>query len=250
MRADFIEANLDRISLPVAEMFVSPQGEGPLVGQPSIFIRLNVCNLRCAWGKTKCDAWYTSWEPRDSREVSKTLREILEFCNEQAPVGHVVITGGEPFVHGEKTVMFSQALASNGYHITFETNGTIYHNVEADLIVMSPKLESSVPVEFDDRSQKMHEKARLNYEAMSKFMENYDYVFKFVVDMEEDFDEIFEDFIGPLDIPNHMICIMPQGIDRDTLRERAKMVLPYCYRHGFRYTPRIQIDIFGNTPGT
>ena len=43
----------------IAELFYSLQGEGTLVGMPSVFIRTSGCNLRCAW----CDTPYTSWAP-------------------------------------------------------------------------------------------------------------------------------------------------------------------------------------------
>ena len=48
-----------------SEIFHSIQGEGKLVGTPSVFVRTSFCNLRCVW----CDTPYTSWRPED-RDVS------------------------------------------------------------------------------------------------------------------------------------------------------------------------------------
>ena len=45
--------------MKIAELFYSVQGEGSLVGVPSVFMRTSGCNLRCAW----CDTPYTSWRP-------------------------------------------------------------------------------------------------------------------------------------------------------------------------------------------
>ena len=45
--------------MKIAEIFYSIQGEGTLVGVPSVFVRTSGCNLRCTW----CDTPYTSWQP-------------------------------------------------------------------------------------------------------------------------------------------------------------------------------------------
>ncbi|HLN46989.1 MAG TPA: 7-carboxy-7-deazaguanine synthase QueE, partial [Magnetospirillaceae bacterium] len=41
-------------TLRVNETFLSVQGEGSMIGTPSLFIRLDGCPLRCAW----CDTPY------------------------------------------------------------------------------------------------------------------------------------------------------------------------------------------------
>src|SRR5215813_9322925 len=99
----------------ISEIFYSVQGEGSLVGVPSIFIRTSGCNLRCSW----CDTPYTSWHPEgNAMSVDEVLGEIAQWGN----AGHAVITGGEPMIM-PGVIELSTRLRERGLHITFETAG-------------------------------------------------------------------------------------------------------------------------------
>src|ERR1035441_3044538 len=75
-----------RRALKIAELFYSIQGEGSLVGVPSVFIRTSGCNLRCAW----CDTPYTSWQPEGTElELERILDEVAAH-----PARHAVVTPG------------------------------------------------------------------------------------------------------------------------------------------------------------
>jgi hypothetical protein len=71
----------------ISEIFYSVQGEGTLVGVPSVFVRTSGCNLRCRW----CDTPYASWKP-EGTEMS--VEELLQVVNAH-PTRFVVVTGGE-----------------------------------------------------------------------------------------------------------------------------------------------------------
>ena len=113
-----------------SEIFYSIQGEGQLVGLPSVFFRTSYCNLRCIW----CDTPYTSWQPENKDiSVEDAVAAILAHDCKQ-----VVITGGEPFMQPKALISLCQQLQQRGLHITIETNGTLFESVEADLLSISP----------------------------------------------------------------------------------------------------------------
>src|SRR3954467_13587346 len=113
-----------RPALKIAELFYSLQGEGSLLGVPSVFVRTSGCNLRCSW----CDTPYTSWHPEgDTLSTAEVLQSIRRYgCS------HVVVTGGEPMIVPEMG-SFTDALRAEGMHITVETAGTVDAPVACDL---------------------------------------------------------------------------------------------------------------------
>src|ERR1700730_16122971 len=89
-RACCVAKDSGRPALKIAELFYSIQGEGSLVGVPSVFIRTSGCNLRCRW----CDTPYTSWNPEgEELDLDTILSRVRAF-----PAAHAVVTGGEPMI--------------------------------------------------------------------------------------------------------------------------------------------------------
>ena len=226
----------------ISEIFYSIQGEGRLLGMPSVFIRTSGCNLRCVW----CDTPYTSWRP-DGRDwnVKKILREVHKY-----PARHVVVTGGEPLLAPEIEEL-TQELKRNGAHVTIETAATIFKPVACDLISMSPKLANSTPWKrAKGKFAKMHEERRLNFGVLQKFIEGYDYQLKFVVERRQDLTEI-RDLLDQLDgVDRARVLVMAQGKTSGELRRKAKWIVELCKEHGYGFTPRLHIDLFGNRRGT
>ena len=223
-----------------SEIFYSIQGEGQLIGYPSVFFRTSYCNLRCIW----CDTPYTSWEPEDKDiSVEDAVDAILAHNCKQ-----VVITGGEPFMQPKDLTILCHRLRQNGKHITIETNGTLFERVEADLLSISPKLENSNPSEFNHHF-KQHQRNRINQEVLRQFLDYYNCQLKFVVETERDLFEIHQLEIE-MQIPASIIVLMPQGITNDQIQERQNWVVETCKKYGYRYSPRLHVDIWGDTRGT
>lgn len=221
------------------------------MGVPSLFVRLDTCNLRCRWGETLCDAHYTSWTPGEVREEIGHFVDRVEAELEAKDCGQLVITGGEPMLQAEVVQELCRMTSARpNTEVTIETNGTVFVSCAADLICLSPKLKSSTPL--GTKYEKMHSHARWNPVAIRGYMEQYNYYFKFVLDREQDVLEIMEMLMEvgqDLPDPSHVI-FMPQGVSSSELNSRGRWIAEVCKRLGVRYTPRLQIDLWGNRPGT
>ena len=226
----------------ISEIFYSVQGEGRLIGMPSVFVRTSGCNLRCVW----CDTPYTSWRPEGKDwTVKNILREVRKY-----PSRYVVITGGEPLLVREIETL-TAGLKRAGAHVTIETAATLFKPVACDLISMSPKLSHSTPWKKQKgKFARMHEKRRLNLEVIQQFIDGYDYQLKFVVDQQTDFNEIGEILDQLRNVDRGRILVMPQGKTVRQLRNKAAWIVTLCKQHGFGYTPRLHIELFGNSRGT
>ena len=226
----------------ISEIFYSIQGEGRLIGVPSVFIRTTGCNLRCVW----CDTPYTSWQPDGT---AWSIRSILAEVQKH-PTEYVVLTGGEPLL-APKIEALSRELNESGRHITIETAGTIFKPICCDLISVSPKLANSTPWRRQGgKFALQHERQRLNLPVIQKFLANYDYQLKFVVTEKKDFDEIAEILEQLKTVDRSRVLIMAEGTTTAHLRARGGWIVELCKRYGYRFTPRLHIDLFGNRRGT
>lgn len=120
------------MSYSVVEVFKTLQGEGFHAGRPAVFLRLAGCNM---WNgkdsdrgrdaernKALCPLWCdTDFGAKhkgvSADDVSKMVRKVA------GKVRFVVITGGEPLLQLEHTLL--KMLKSSGFEIAVETNGTI-----------------------------------------------------------------------------------------------------------------------------
>ena len=227
-------------SLSIAEIFYSVQGEGMLVGVPSVFVRFSGCNLRCKW----CDTPYASWNP-EGREL--LLGGVLADIRRHWP-SHVVVTGGEPMIApmiGDLTRRIKEMDA----HITIETAGTVYAPVTCDLMSISPKLANSTPHRRDGgRWAAQHDRLRYQPEVLKKLMGEYEYQLKFVVSKEEDLEEI-ETILKETDADRGRVVLMAEGTTVETIYETATWLVEVCKNKRFRYSPRLHIDLWGDKRG-
>jgi 7-carboxy-7-deazaguanine synthase len=224
----------------IAEIFYSLQGEGSLTGVPSVFVRTSGCNLRCTW----CDTPYTSWQPEG--EELPLARIVDAVASHRA--SHVVITGGEPMISPE-IVTLTERLRHAGLHITMETAGTIFAPVACDLMSISPKLRNSTPLERDGgRWAAHHDRLRWQPEVLRQLIASYEYQLKFVIAAPGDMDEV-ELLRRELGAPASRVVLMPEGTRREIVQERGVWLAEICKQSGYRYSPRLHIDLWGDRRG-
>ncbi|MDP3559910.1 MAG: 7-carboxy-7-deazaguanine synthase QueE [Legionellaceae bacterium] len=124
-------------ALRITEIFYSLQGESSRVGQPTVFIRLTGCPLRCGY----CDTAY-AFKGGTRKTISNILTEVAGYNasysshlhnGEQADnnADHlntkrmcVCVTGGEPLAQPECFSLLTQ-LCDAGYQVSLETSGAM-----------------------------------------------------------------------------------------------------------------------------
>jgi organic radical activating enzyme len=154
----------------LVEIFWSVQGEGTLVGVPSVFVRFGECDLRCAW----CDSPET-WKPAGRCRIeTEPGSGVFEERANPVPTDEIVraverlhagtgglvsITGGEPLLQpGAVAELGARLRAPTGpvYQLLLETHGLASAALERaiesiDIVSMDWKLASDVRRASDPR---------------------------------------------------------------------------------------------------
>ena len=216
----------------VSEVFFSIQGEGPTAGVPAVFIRLQGCSVGCSW----CDTKY-AWPEGGGREV-----DLDALVSEAAAHScrRVVITGGEP-LESSLFLPLATALSREDFDVEIETSGTIEPppelNTQPFAWNVSVKLASSG----------VSEARRINAAAIRALLRR-DAWWKFVVADEDDVAEVLR-LAERFALPRPRILLQPEGTRREELIERSGWVVEACKRHGFRFSPRLHVLIWGARRG-
>ena len=254
--------------MKIAEIFYSIQGEGVSNGIPAIFIRFSNCNLSCGINpihistitknkmnqtqvndlKLKDATWVCDTIATFTQGKDYTLEEldkyfvINNFYNYLANGAHLIFTGGEPLLNETNIIgiinLFNSKVKNIYYEI--ETNGTILPNLlltEFDIqFNISPKLKNSG----------LPEHLRIKRDTLNELLKNRKSYFKFVVSNVKDILEILE-LQDELAIPNNKIILMPACQNREEKELIQEKIVEYCKMHSFRFSPRLQIDIWNKT---
>jgi len=257
--------------LYVSEAFYSTQGEGSHMGYPSVFIRTGGCNFKCEGFNCKlespkdgtiltgCDTIYAvnAEHFKDTWDVYNTWAELVNELNSLLPAEllytkekiDIVFTGGEPMLHHRNPIMLAtiEYFISRGHEVWFETNGTIEVDFNKYPIYRECNFSLSVKMSLSGEP----EEKRWKPDVVNEYIKNTDdSYFKFVMSKDNLEDESYEifDFLDMIPFYAPVYC-MPLGGNRDDLTTNAKAVFDFAVDHGFRYSDRIQIRVFGNLKG-
>jgi 7-carboxy-7-deazaguanine synthase len=117
--------------LKISEIFGSIQGEGLRQGEPTLFVRLSGCNLKCSF----CDTKY-AWRSGKEMSVSRVMEKVRKI-HRRSPRRWVCLTGGEPLLQEVEELV--RSLKDEGFKIHVETNATLYRPMAVDWYTISPK---------------------------------------------------------------------------------------------------------------
>jgi organic radical activating enzyme len=206
---------------------------------PCLFLRLATCNLHCSW----CDTKYT-WDWGSHRYEDEVRLISPGDLAERAVASRqtrLVITGGEPLLQqpgiARLLVKLPDSLA-----IEVETNGTIAPREELVERVtqwnVSPKLANA----GDADSLRLRPRALEALRATGRAW------LKLVVRDAVDADEA-DALVRSLDWPRERVLLMPEAQTRDQLRERAPLVARICHERGYRFSPRLHVELWGGERG-
>ena len=234
------------------------------------------CDSSFSWGKK----WGHLAQYDDIDTIVKKMNETVNWYGQkermegdisaalkQDDAVHLVITGGEPLLKGFQSGVFELMAHPDllTRYVTIETNGTQifspydyfaghnymfpdHHrkfgvNKNAGITwSVSPKLSNS----GESWSEAIRPEALASYNAWP-----YSYLYlKFVIRGEYDLVEV-EQAISEYDKAGVNICavyLMPEGAVDHQMEELkiAKIAL----KHGYKYSPRLHLNLFGNEWGT
>lgn len=242
--------------LPAGQKTTEPDDIGAKVHLYKSFMDLPLA-------QTGCDS-YASWHPAFKHlspyySIDEAINEMLKLTpnhkwkQDNGNDVHLVITGGEPLLGWQQ--LYPDLLSENKMrdleNLTFETNGTQHlhedfkrflmndYHLRKDQITfsVSPKLSASGEAWKD----------AVCPEVVAEYQTRGFTYLKFVVDKLSDFEEVDAataeyravGFKGP-------VFVMPVGGTDAAYFSNTKHIADEALVRGYRYSPRLHVDIWSN----
>jgi len=219
--------------------------------------------------KTGCDS-YASWHPKfkhlspvlSTQAVRERMEDIIPnntWTQDNYEDVHLVITGGEPLLGWQRAYpeLIDSCMDNGLQNITFETNGT--QPLSDDFVNWIKttwheergyqKLTFSVSAKLPDSGEKWEE--AIKPEIIKQYDKlGYTYL-KFVVATEEDVLDVDRAVKEYREVGfNGPVYLMPIGGLPEDYHLNTAQVAELAMKRGYRYSPRLQVDIWRNAWGT
>ena len=215
--------------------------------------------------KTGCDS-YPAWRKECLRfskvytvdELSEKIRSCSSsYFKSSNGREHIVFTGGEPLLYQEPLIPLINKLVTLGFNnFTFETNGTV--ELTTSFIRALNKLEGMIHVTWScspklSISGHTTDETLFPYKVASfNLVKGSTLYFKYVIRSEEDINEVekFTNMYNREGVQYEDIYLMPEGgtvCNETTLTEQETVRL--AIKYGYRYSPRLHLQLFGNKWG-
>ncbi len=224
------------------------QGEGALIGRPTVFVRTAGCDYRCSW----CDSLYAvlpqykgEWTPMTPDRV---LEEVKELTNNQPIL--VTLSGGNPALQPLETLI--EIGQSQGFTFAMETQGSVCKSwfSELEYLVLSPKPPSSqMETDWDVLAQCVASSAK-NISLKVVVFDEGDY------DFAREVHRRFPDVAFYLQAGSEVVAGSEFSADAieysNTTAERLNELMAHALRDGWRdvtILPQLHVLLWGQKRG-
>lgn len=218
------------------------QGEGPVIGTPTIFIRFGGCDFRCSW----CDSLHAvlpeykdSWRKMNAAEVAaevNTLARGTPFL--------ITLSGGNPALFDTDELI--DRLKHSGHSVAIETQGTKAPAwfAKLDWLVLSPKPPSSgMPCHESEVEACLHAAGPTTRTAL-KVVVGSDADYQFALGLHHRFPEI-DFYIQPLNLLHSAPTVEDHLTALRALMERV--CADGCAQ--IKVLPQLHVLLYGNERG-
>ena len=231
------------------------------------FEELPVSNIGCDTSASWSSKYkhLAAWDTVD--EIAKKLTAMTPegkwTCANGQDV-HLVITGGEPMMWQKQiAALLTQPEFADIKNVTFETNTT--HSLKEEFVQtlldlsFSPeravenliKFTWSCSPKLTCSGEKWEDAIKPDVAAEYYGLPGRNFYFKFVVSDDQDVEEV--DRAVALYKEKQIfsdVYLMPCGATQEGQAKTARQVAELCLKKGYKFSPRLHVDLFGNAWGT
>lgn len=268
-----LKFNLSDKDIHISQTFVSLEGEGQNIGEPSIYVRIAGCySAACKFCDTKF-SWYNKkkFKKINNDWYINLLNQVEKISN---PINRLTITGGEPLHFTKslyKIIEILKNIKSDKINIKWlgiESNGNLLANKNIvfeliksfkyiqdefkvkPILTISPKLEAETCYEGQLSQMQVIEMYNNVYKNIRNYF-SFEVNYKFVWEVSPKSNKLVLESLNELDRLNvkpKNIFLMPftpkdpLGKNKDLWEKMKDITARDALKLGIRYSPRIHID--------